>query len=359
MAYKIFVINPGSTTTKVAYYEDETQVYNKSIEHTDEELDRYDSILAQEDFRTAVVRKAIEDWDIDIDSLSVIMARGNLLPGMSSGGYKVDANMVDALRSGIASPHASNLAALIAYSIAEPHGIPAFIYDSVTSDEFAPIAKITGLPGVKRQNMCHVLNMKAVSRKVAEEDGKRYEDIKVIVAHLGGGITISVHENGRIVDALRDDDGPFSPERTGSISVLYVLDMAYSGDFTKKEMISFIRGKGGIKAYLGTSDMRKVEQMIADGNQEAKLLYEAMAYQIAKGIGLLAPVVSGKLDHIILTGGMVAMENLVNLIRERVEFIAPVVLVPGEFEMDALAQGATRILDGESYRLFKLEKNEK
>ncbi|MDR1574707.1 MAG: butyrate kinase [Treponema sp.] len=352
MAYTILVINPGSTSTKIAVYEDEKQLYLKNIEHKADELARFDDILDQEEYRSELIRGTVKEWNVNLAGLSAVMGRGNLLPHMKGGGYLVEENMLEALRAGKASPHASNLGALLAHSIAGSLGIPSYIYDSVTADEFTELAKITGMPGVRRESMCHVLNSKAASRKVAESRGKKYEDMDFIVAHLGGGITISVHHRGKIVDAIRDDAGPFSPERAGSVPLLYVIDMCYSGRHTRKEMIKYIRGNGGLKSYLGTSDCREIEKMIDAGNAEAKMLYEAQAYQIAKGIGEMAPVLNGRFDNIILTGGMVYSAYMTKMVTERVSFIAPVVAVPGENEMEALALGAIRLLNGERYHIY-------
>ena len=353
MAYKILVINPGSTSTKIALYEDEKQLFLKGITHSGSDLEGFDDILEQQDYRADIIKEAIREWKIDLSALSAVIGRGNLLPHMTGGGYLVEENMVTALKAGLASPHASNLGALIAWSIAQPLGIPAYIYDSVTSDEFTDIAKITGMPGVKRESMCHVLNMKAVSRRVAAEKGTKYEDLNLVVAHLGGGITIGAHEKGRIVDAIRDDAGPFSPERAGSVPLLYVIDMCYSGEYSRRDMIKFIRGNGGLKSFLGTADCREIEEMIEGGNEEARQLYEAQAYQIAKGIGEMAPVLRGKIDYVILTGGMVYSEMMTKMVTDRVSFIAPVVAVPGENEMESLALGARRMLDGEPYHIYE------
>ncbi|MDR2156592.1 MAG: butyrate kinase, partial [Clostridiales Family XIII bacterium] len=224
MSYTILVINPGSTSTKIAIYEDEQERFLKTADHSAEDLEPFEDILDQFDYRAALVRDALAEWRIDSKSLSAVIGRGNLLPHMKGGGYCVDEKMIAALRAGKASPHASNLGALIAHSIAKPLGIPAYIYDSVTTDEMLPVAKITGMPGVERESMCHVLNMRAVSRKVAREKGLAYEDMNLLVAHLGGGITIGAHRGGRIIDAIRDDAGPFSPERAGSVPLLYVID---------------------------------------------------------------------------------------------------------------------------------------
>ena len=355
MEYNILVINPGSTSTKVAYFEGGRQVYNKSIEHSPEELAPFDDILEQEDFRAGLISDCMEQWGIESSRLSAVAGRGGLLPHMKAGGYIVDDAMVEAIRSGKASPHASNLGALLAKKIADPLGIPAYIYDCVTSDEFDDIAGITGMPDVKRESMCHVLNMKAVAREVAAAHGTEYQKLNLIVAHLGGGISISVHHEGRIIDAIRDDAGPFSPERACSIPLLYVIDMCFSGKYDRREMIRKVRGLGGMKAYLGTQDCREIEAMIASGDKKATAVYEAQAYQIAKGIGELAPVLNGEIDYIILTGGMAYSEKMTHMVSERVSFIAPVEIIPGEREMEALALGAARILDGEPVRVYGAE----
>jgi butyrate kinase len=358
ITYKILVINPGSTSSRVAVFENEKELYFKNIQHNGDELAKFDDILDQREYRADVIRNAVKEWRFDLSELSAVMGRGNLLPRMKGGGYLVEENMLNALRAGKASPHASNLGAPLAYSIAQPLGIPAYIYDAVTADEFIELAKITGMPGIRRESMCHVLNTKAVSRKVAAGHGKKYEDMDLLVCHMGGGITVGVHQHGKIIDSLSDDAGPFSPERSGSVPLLYVIDMCYSGKYTKKEMIRFLRGNGGLKAYLGTSDCQEIEKMIDEGNGQAKIMYEAQAYQIAKGIGQMAPVLSGRYDYIILTGGMAYSKRLVQMVTDRVSFIAPVITVPGENEMESLACGAVRLLNGEPYHIYKGITNE-
>jgi butyrate kinase len=355
MAQKILVLNPGSTSTKIAVYEGETQRFLRCFDHSDTDLTQFDDVLDQQDYRMKVIEQAIREWGLDRKELATVIGRGNLLPNMTGGGYLVEENMLQALKAGKASPHASNLGALLAWHIAQPLGIPAYIYDSVTADEFEEIAKITGMPGVRRQSMCHVLNMKAVSRAVAKSRGTTYETLNLIVAHMGGGITIGVHYKGRIIDAISDDSGPFSPERAGSIPLLNVIDMCYSGTYSRKEMIKFIRGSGGMKSFLGTADCREIEKMIDEGDEEARQLYEAQAYQVAKGIGQLAPVLNGKVDYIILTGGMAHSTRMTEMITERVRFIGPVLTVPGENEMESLALGALRLLDGEPYHVYEME----
>ena len=346
MKYKILTINPGSTSTKVAVFENEEKIFSYNIDHTHEELGRFDEITEQITFRLKLIYAILATENINVSELAAVAGRGGLLSNIQGGGYLVTERMKAAFLNGQASPHASNLGALLASEIASPLGIPAYIYDAVTADEFKEIATITGMPDVKRQNMCHVLNSKAISRKVAEKHGRKYEDMNLIVAHLGGGVTISIHEEGKIIDSIGDDAGPFSPERAGSIPLLYVVDMCYSGMYSKGEMIKKIRGMGGMKAYFGTSDCREIEKMIEEGNQKAKLVYKAQAYQIAKGIGQLAPILNGKIDYIILTGGMAYSAKMTSMISERVNFIAPIEVVPGEEEMEALALGTLRILTG-------------
>ncbi len=347
MSFTILAINPGSTSTKIALYEDETLIYSEQAEHSDEDFAGFSDILEQLEFRLEIIHTVLNKHQVPLSKLSAVVGRGGLLPPVNAGGYLVNDKLKKVILSGNLSPHASNLGALLADRIAAPLKIPAYIYDSVSSHEFHEIAMITGIPEFLRHSQCHVLNSKAMSRKVAKKYGRRYEDLNFIVAHLGGGISISVHEKGRIVDAIGDDAGPFSPERTGSLPLLYIVDLCYSGKYTKKEMVRKIRGMGGIKAHLGTHDGRFVEKMIADGDRKAKLVYEAEAYQIAKGIGELAPVLNGKIDYIVLTGGLAHSKMMTAMITERVGYIGPVEIMPGEVEMEALAFGALRILRGE------------
>lgn len=347
MSNYILSINPGSTSTKVALYADETCVFSDSIEHSSQELAEFDDVVDQMEFRTKALYSLLEKHNVDLAKLNAVAGRGGLLPAMKSGGYLVTQAMVDALLDGEASPHASNLGALLAWETASPLGIPSYIYDAVTADEFPEIAKITGMPDIKRENMCHVLNMKAASRKLARQLSRTYEDLHLIVAHLGGGISISVHEGGKIIDAIRDDAGPFSPERAGSIPLLYIINMCYSGQYNRREMIRRVRGMGGLKAYFGTSDCREIEARITAGDEQAKLVYEAMAYQVGKGIGEMTTVLKGKIDYIILTGGLAYSKMMTGMISEYVEFIAPIKILPGEDEMEALTLGTLRILKGE------------
>jgi butyrate kinase len=240
--------------------------------------------------------------------------------------------------------HASNLGALIAASIADPLGIPAYIYDAVSADEFCDLARVTGFPEYSRRNFSHVLNTKAMGRKYAKEKGGAYSDFNLIIAHLGGGISISAHKKGRIIDSISDDGGPFSPERSGSVPLNFIVELCYSGKYTKGEVLRKIRGGGGLKAHLDTADCRQIEERIAAGDEHAKLVYEAMGYQIAKGIGTICPVFDGPIDAIILTGGVAFSKMITDMVKEKVSFIAPVAVYPGENEMESLTLGALRIL---------------
>ena len=277
----------------------------------------------------------------------VLMILGGLLPGLKAGGYAMNEDLKIALGGELSSPHASNIGGILAYEIAKPLGIPAYIYDAVTSAELPHLARITGTPDVYRNSFCHALNSRAQAIRYAGQVGKDYKDMHLLVAHLGGGISLSAHADGRIVETIGDDEGPFSPERAGAIPALELIKMCFSGKYTQADMKKMMRGKGGMMAYLGTSDARVIEKMIADGNEKAKEIYEAQAYQVAKGIGLLAASQKGKVDAIILTGGMAYSKMLTQWISEYVSFIAPVVVLPGENEMEALAFGGLRLLAGE------------
>jgi butyrate kinase len=347
MVYKILAINPGSTSTKFALYENETEKYIETINHNDEDLAPFQHVTDQLAFRLEHILSRLEELNLDTSDLSAVVGRGGMLPPVHAGGYYVNDTMKEILTGGALLPHASNLGALIADAIAAPLDIPAFIYDSVASDELKDIARITGLPEISRKSFTHVLNTKAMARKVAEKHGKKYEEMNFLVAHLGGGISINAHEKGRIIDVITDDGGPFSPERAGSIPLSYIVDMCYSGEYDKKAISKRLRGTGGLKAHLGTHDCRIVEKMIEEGDEKAKAVYEAMAYQICKGIGEMAPTLRGNIDAIILTGGVANSKMLVPWIVERVKFIAPVEIMPGENEMESLSLGALRILRGE------------
>lgn len=347
MSYKILTINPGSTSTKIAVYKDEKELFSESVVHSDDELKNYEKVTDEFQMRKENILEVLEKHNIRLEELSAVVGRGGQLVNIHAGGYLVTEDMKKRLKDPSTIEHASNLGALIADAIAGPLKVPAYIYDAVGSDELPDIAKITGFPEITRQSFCHVLNSKAMARKVAKSMGKEYKEMNFVVAHLGGGISISAHEKGRIIDVITADGGPFSPERSGSVPLNYIVDMCYSGNYSRKEMKKKIAGMGGIKAYLGTSSCIEVEKMINAGDEKAKKIYEAQAYQIAKGIGELSPTLKGKIDAVILTGGVAYSSMLTEMIIDYVEFIAPVVVMPGENELESLASGAVRILNGE------------
>jgi len=347
MDYYILTINPGSTTTKIGLFKNEVELWNQNLEHSEQELSGRETIGEQLVYRNDCVLEALTQRGQDTAELSAVVGRGGMLPPVKAGGYTVNQCMRDRLQKSQIGFHASNLGALIADSIAKPLGIPAYIYDAVSSDELYEIAHITGIPEVCRQSFCHVLNSKAMCRKVAEKKGMRYQDMNFLVAHLGGGISISAHERGKIVDVITDDAGPFSPERSGSIPLRTIVDMCYANKYSHKEMLYKLRGMGGLKAHLGVHDCRKIEDMIAAGDEHAKKIFEAFAYQISKGIGELAPILKGQVDAIVLTGGVAHSKMVTDWVKERVSFIADVEVIPGENELESLALGALRILRGE------------
>ena len=346
MEHLIFVINPGSTSTKVALYRDDSEVFNENIEHSQEEFECYERIIDQIPARLDFVSNCLGRHGYAPPDLAVVMGRGGLFPPLHTGGYKVNKRMLDMILNEEIPPHASNLGAVLAHEIAVMAGVDAYIYDAVSAADFPQVAKITGMKEVERKSFCHALNSRAVAIRYASSQGKAYEDMNLIVSHLGGGITVSVHEKGKIIDSLSDDNGPFAPERSGSVPLLDVIDMCFSGKYTKKEMFVKVRGKGGLRDLIGTSDGRKIEHMLQDGDEHAALIMHAQAYQIAKGVGLLSPALKGDCDAIILTGGFANIAFLVDMVEEYISFLAPVVVMPGEFEMEALALGGLRILTG-------------
>lgn len=346
MSYKILAINPGSTSTKIALYEDEKEVFCKTLDHPAEEVEKYNKVADQFNMRKEIVLSFLKENGYEVNELSAVVGRGGMVPSVKSGAYKVNDIMVDRLKNNPVVEHASNLGGLIAYEIANSIGVSAYIYDSVRVDELNDIARISGMPDIPRTSTVHALNSRAMAMKVAKKYDKKYSDMNFVVAHLGGGISVSVHEKGRMVDILADDEGPFSPERAGKVPCNALIDLCYSGKYDKNTMKKKLRGNGGLKAYLNTVDVREVIKMVDNGDDNAKIILEAMAYQVAKGIGELSTVVSGKVDVIVITGGIAYSDFFTSLIKNRVEFIAPVEIMPGENEMESLALGTLRVLSG-------------
>ena len=344
---RLLILNPGSTSTKLAVYDGEESLFVESIVHTAEELAPFDHVADQYEFRKELVLRCLERHQIPLDSLTAIVSRGGLLTPIDAGAYEVNDDMVWQLKNKPQNEHASNTGAMIARAISKQLNIPAYIYDGVTVDELLPINKITGLPGMRRKGMGHNLNTRAAALHYAEATGRPYQDVTVIVAHLGGGITVNLHHNGRVEDSINDEEGPFSPERSGGLPMFDVIEQCFSGKYTYHTMMNQVKRQGGLLAHLGTTDSRQVEKMIQNGNEHAKLIYDAMALNVAKFIAKVAPNVCGKVDAIILTGGIAYSKYFTDYIRKRVEFIAPVVVYPGEDEMRSLAMGGLRVLRGE------------
>lgn len=347
MSFKVLVVNPGSTSTKLAVYEDDKEILAKSLGHPSAEIARFAKVADQFEMRKEHVLGFLRENGFDIGQLSAVVGRGGMLPPVKSGAYLVNEAMVRRLRYNPVIEHASNLGALIAYDIAASIGVDAYIYDSVKVDEMIDVARITGLPEIQRTSVSHALNSRAMAMRCAADKGRSYGELCIIVAHLGGGISVSLHDHGRMIDVIPDVEGPFSPERCGRLPASDLAELCYSGKYDRAGMQRRLRGGGGIKAHLNTEDIRDVIKMSDEGNGRAALILEAMCYQVAKGIGELSTVVCGKVDYIVLTGGIAYSELITKMIGERVRFIAPVEILPGENEMESLAKGTLRVLRGE------------
>ena len=342
---KILAINPGSTSTKIGLYEDKDILFKASLEHSNEDLEQYHTIGSQIPMRKEAILSELRLKGYKIEDLDAVVGRGGILPPVKSGAYLVDEKLAYVLEHKPVLEHAANLGGLIAKNIADQVHIPAYIYDSVAVDELEDVARITGLKEIKRTCLAHALNMRAMAIKTAEKLGKPYKETNQIVVHLGGGFSLSAHQGGRMIDIVSDDEGPFSPERSGRLPIKDF--MKYAQHYDIKTLTKNVRGKAGLVSLLGTNSALKVEEMIKEGNKEAKLAYESMAYQIAKAIGELATVLYGKVDAITLTGGIAYSDFITSYITKRVDFIAPVHILPGENELEALAHGAYRVLTGE------------
>ena len=336
----ILVINPGSTSTKVAAFADAEERAASTVVHTPEELSAFASIADQAGMREESVRTFLREQSIPLDSLDAVVARGGLLRPVPGGLYRVNESMLADLRTARYGEHASNLGAIIAHSLATAAGCGAYVADPVVVDEMEDVARISGLPGIARRSIFHALNQKSVARQVAAEIGREYSECNLIVAHMGGGISVGVHQGGRVIDVNNalNGDGPFSPERAGGLPVGDVVDLCFSGRQTKEQVDRMITGQGGLVAYRGTNRLDELRSWAEGGDEGAQLLYEALAYQIAKEIAMHGATLRGEVDRIILTGGLAHDDALVGRIRERVSFLAPVAVVPGEREMQALAE---------------------
>ena len=352
---KILSINPGSTSTKIAVFEDEKEIMEKVLRHSNVELENYEDIYSQKSFRKDVILNALKEAEITVESLDVIVGRGGLLKPIEGGTYLVTDKMLEDLKKGVLGEHASNLGGAIAKEIADTIGKKAYIVDPVVVDELEEIARVSGMAEIERISIFHALNQKAVARRYCSENRVNYNEKNIIVAHLGGGVSVGIHKNGKVVDVNNalDGDGPFSPERSGGIPAGQLVKMCFSGKYSQEDIKKKLKGSGGIVSYLNTNDVRDVMKMVEDGDKNAKLIVDAMCYQIAKEIGALSTVVAGKVDSIILTGGISYSKYVVEKISNSVNFIAPITVYPGEDEMSALALGGLRVARGvESAKIY-------
>jgi len=346
--FRILAINPGSTSTKIALYEDEYPHSQLSLSHSSEDLKRFPSVWDQYEFRLSSVRAGIVQWGENGRRLDAVVGRGGLLRPVKGGTYRVDSRMLADARANLQGEPVSNLACALADEIAKEHRTEAFIVDPVSVDEFEPLARYSGHPLIERRALAHTLNIHAVARRAAKRLGKPVDETDLVVAHLGGGISVAPLRGGRIIDVNdASSDGPFSPERTGGLPLQQFITLCFSGKYTEAEVRKLVMGRGGVLAYLETSDATAVESRIAGGDVRAREVYEAMAYQIAKEIGAMSTVLRGKVDGIVISGGLAKSKMLVDWIQARVAFIAPVIVFPGDDELLALVQGVLCVLRGD------------
>ncbi len=348
---QILVINPGSTSTKFALFEGTSPVFIQTIHHTKEELEDYPKMIDQFSFRKSLILKQLQEEDVNLSVIRIVMGRGGLLKPVESGVYAVNQKMINDLKSCAYGEHASNLGGLIAYDIAK--SLPdakAYIANPVVVDELNDLARLSGHPKLSRRSIFHALNQKAIARQHAKQILRKYEDLNLIVVHLGGGITVGAHKKGRVVDVNQglDGDGPYSPERSGTLPVGDLVRLCYSGEYSLEEVLKMIKGEGGLLAYLNTNNALEVEKRISAGDEYSKLIYDGMAYQVAKEIGAMAAVLDFQVDGILITGGIAHDKYFTNEIISYCHRLAPVHVYPGEDEMKALAMNGLRVLNHES-----------
>ncbi|MEG0133579.1 MAG: butyrate kinase [Clostridium sp.] len=349
MSYKLLIINPGSTSTKIGVYEDEREILEETLRHSSDEIAKYATIVDQLAFRKDVILKVLAEKNFDIKTLNAVVGRGGMLKPIPGGTYEVTDSLVSDLKEGVQGQHASNLGGILAREIGNELNVPSFIVDPVVVDELEQVARISGVPELPRKSKFHALNQKAVAKRFGKESGKGYENLNLIVTHMGGGVSVGAHKKGKVIDVNNalDGDGPFSPERAGGVPAGDLVKMCFSNKYTEQEIYSKLVGKGGCVSYLDTNDFRDVLKLSEEGNVEAQLIYDAFIYQVAKEIGAMSTVLEGKVDRIILTGGMAYSDKVVGDITKRVGWISEVKTYPGEDELLALAQGAIRVLNGE------------
>ncbi len=344
---RILAINPGSSSTKVALYVNERPDFVRNIRHSDAEMAKFRGrpVLDQQQFRLAKVEAELREAGCNVCDLNAVVGRGGLLPALTSGTYVVNEEMLDELRLAMRGEHAANLGAFLAYDIAQRAGVQAYIVDPVSVDEWPELARLSGSVLLERQCLSHALNSKAVAKRYARKRGQQYESLRLIVAHLGSGISVSAHENGLMVDVTNSrEEGAFSTERAGGVPAMQLVDLCFSGKYSQHQVEELLFRDGGLCSYLGTKDLVEVERRIDCGDAKAKTAFEAMTYQIAKEIGAMAAVLHGRVDALLLTGGMAHSQRLASALTEYVSWIAPVTVYPGEDELQALAEGALRVL---------------
>ena len=348
MSVKSLIINPGSTSTKIGVFEDETLLFEETLRHSTEEISKYACIVDQKDFRKNIILDLMKEKDFDIHTLDVVVGRGGLLKPIPGGTYEVSDELLADLKAGRQGEHASNLGGILAREIAGEIGVKSYIVDPVVVDELMPEARYSGVPEIPRISIFHALNQKAVAKRYAKENGKAYEDLNLIVVHMGGGVSVGAHLKGKVIDVFNalDGDGAFSPERAGGVPTGGLIKLCFSGKYTEQEVYKKFVGNGGLNAYLNTNDMRDVMKM-AETDDYAREIRDAFMLQVSKDIGSMACVLKGKVDAVIVTGGIAYNEYIVSGLKEAAEWIAPFTVYPGEDELLALAQGALRVLNGE------------
>lgn len=348
MSVKSLIINPGSTSTKIGVFEDETLLFEETLRHSTEEISQYATIVDQKSFRKEIIINLLKEKNFDIKSLGMVVGRGGMLKPIPGGTYAVSDELLEDLKIGKQGQHASNLGGILAREIGDEIGVPSYIVDPVVVDELMPEARISGVPEIPRVSIFHALNQKAVAKRYAKESGSKYEDLNLIVVHMGGGVSVGAHKNGRIVDVFNalDGDGAFSPERAGGVPVGGLIKMCFSGEYTQSEVYKKLVGNGGFNAYLNTNDMRDVIKM-AESDENAKLVRDAFVLQVSKDMGSMASVLKGKVDRIIVTGGIAYNAWVIDELKKACEWIAPFTVYPGEDELLALVQGGLRVLNGE------------
>lgn len=347
--YRILVINPGGTSTKVAVYDDEEPVFIDVIRYKNEEMSRFKAYLDQYDFRREGIMKLLEKRRIPLDSLHAVVGRGGPFLPLKSGTYRIDDRILDDIREGkVQAEHISNIGVFLAHGIAAPLGIPCFFVDPVSVDEFDDLARISGMKELPRLSLSHALNMKAVARRAARLLERDYREVNLVVVHLGSGISVSAHRKGRQVDSSNaNDEAPFSPQRAGTVPLTGLIRMCYSGKYTEEQMMKKVLKKSGLTSHLDTDSVEEIEKRIEKGDAVAARVLEAMAYQVSKWIGQMAVALCGEVDGIVISGGIANSDFVIDNIRKRVDFMGKVFILPGEDEMEALAGGGLRILRGE------------